>query len=146
MKNNRLVNRVHGWNQKVEYAAMGCQSVNTTYTCTPGGLAASTPVSSLTKEVNPRLAKRILKMNGLLAHLELTTLVKETIGHRGPKVKKQVSSENAWCEPWYEIFVCCFLLCIYIKICIWFDLQEESGELAKKSNHRAVAVVIKALL
>ena len=36
-----------------------------------------TPVASFIKEVNPRLAKRQLKTNGHLAHLELASLVKE---------------------------------------------------------------------
>ena len=35
------------------------------------------PVAPLTKEVNPRLAKRQLKTNGSLANLELTSIVKE---------------------------------------------------------------------
>ena len=39
------------------------------------------PVASNTKEVNPRLAKRPLKTNGLLADLGLTSLVQETTGH-----------------------------------------------------------------
>ena len=34
------------------------------------------------KEVNPRLAKRPLKINGRLANLELTALVKETVFKR----------------------------------------------------------------
>ena len=34
-------------------------------------------MTSFTKEVNPRLAKRPLKINGRLANLELTSLVKE---------------------------------------------------------------------
>ena len=37
-------------------------------------------VASLTKEVNPRLAKRPLKTNGRLANLDLTSLVKEVTG------------------------------------------------------------------
>ena len=35
------------------------------------------PVASFTKEVNPRLAKRPLKINGRLANLELASLLKE---------------------------------------------------------------------
>ena len=35
------------------------------------------PVASFTKEVNPRLAKRSLKTNGLLCNRQLTSLVKE---------------------------------------------------------------------
>ena len=44
-----------------------------------GGLP---PVASFTKEVNPRLAKRPLKINGRLANHRLTSLVKEaTVSH-----------------------------------------------------------------
>ena len=46
-----------------------------------GGLVKSPlklrPVASFTKEVNPRLAKRLLKTNGRLANRGLTSLVKE---------------------------------------------------------------------
>ena len=35
-----------------------------------------TPVASFTMEVNPRLAKRVLKTNRRLTNLELTSLVK----------------------------------------------------------------------
>ena len=38
------------------------------------------PVASFTEEVNPRLAKRPLKINGRLANLELISLVKEATG------------------------------------------------------------------
>ena len=38
------------------------------------------PVASITKEVNPRLAKRPLKTNGRLANRGLTSLVKEATG------------------------------------------------------------------
>ena len=42
------------------------------------------PVSSFSKEVNPRLAKRPLKTNGLIANLGLTSSVKEvTVGTTG---------------------------------------------------------------
>ena len=41
------------------------------------------PVASFTKEVNPRLAKRPLKINGRLANHELTSLVKEATGSNG---------------------------------------------------------------
>ena len=37
-------------------------------------------MASFTKEVNPRLAKRPLKTNGILAKLELTSLIKEATG------------------------------------------------------------------
>ena len=39
-------------------------------------------VASFTKEVNPRLAKRPLKINGRLANHELTSLVKEATAVR----------------------------------------------------------------
>ena len=39
-------------------------------------------VASFTKEVNPRLDKRPLKINGRLANRELTFLVKEATGIR----------------------------------------------------------------
>ena len=38
------------------------------------------PVTSFTKEVNPRLAKRPLEINGRLANRGLTSLVKEATG------------------------------------------------------------------
>ena len=38
------------------------------------------PVASFTKEVNPRLAKRPLKINGRLANRGLTSIVKEATG------------------------------------------------------------------
>ena len=38
-------------------------------------------VASSTKDVNPRLAKRLLKTNGRLANLELSSLVKEATGN-----------------------------------------------------------------
>ena len=40
-----------------------------------------TPVASLTKEVNPRLAKRPLIFNGRLVNRGLTSLVKGAIGN-----------------------------------------------------------------
>ena len=52
-----------------------------------------TSVASFTSEVNPRLAKRPLKLNGRLANRELTSLVKKATGDRqpteGPKSKKK---------------------------------------------------------
>ena len=39
-----------------------------------------TPVASFTKEVNSRLAKRPLKINGRLANHGLTSLIKEATG------------------------------------------------------------------
>ena len=51
------------------------------------------PVASFTSEVNPRLAKRPLKLNGRLANRELTSLVKKATGDRqpteGPRSKKK---------------------------------------------------------
>ena len=38
------------------------------------------PVASFTKEVSPRLVKRPLKINGYLANVELSSLVKEATG------------------------------------------------------------------
>ena len=47
----------------------------------PGGKHYETlTVASFSKEVNPRLAKRPLKINGRLADLELTSVVKEATG------------------------------------------------------------------
>ena len=40
------------------------------------------PVTSFTKEVNPRLANRPLKTNGCLTNIELTSLVKEVTSRR----------------------------------------------------------------
>ena len=40
------------------------------------------PVASFNKEVNPRMAKRPLKINGRLADRRLTSLVKEATGVR----------------------------------------------------------------
>ena len=45
----------------------------------PGAL---TPVASVTKEVNWRLAKRPLVFNGRLANHQSTSLVKEATGHQ----------------------------------------------------------------
>ena len=56
------------------------------------------PVASFTKEVNPRLAKRPLKINGHLANPELTSLVKETTVvymERQPKSAKPPVKFNA---------------------------------------------------
>ena len=41
------------------------------------------PQASFTKDVNPRLAKRPLKINGRLANLGLASLVKEPLTIRG---------------------------------------------------------------
>ena len=38
-------------------------------------------VASFTKEVNPRLAKRPLKINGCQANLKLTSFVKQATGN-----------------------------------------------------------------
>ena len=51
------------------------------------------PVSSFTKEVNPRLAKHPLKINGLLANRELTSLVKEDTG---VKLRMKMLLEQGW--------------------------------------------------
>ena len=44
-------------------------------------LVKETPVASINKEVNSRLAKRPLKTNGHLANLMLTSCVKEATDH-----------------------------------------------------------------
>ena len=52
----------------------------------PGGqvmaCCLTTTVASFTKEINPRLAKRPLKINGRLANRGLTSLVKEATEHQ----------------------------------------------------------------
>ena len=52
----------------------------------------NTPVTSFTKEVNPRLAKRPLITNACLANLELTSLVKEATGVGGGGVTNGIFS------------------------------------------------------
>ena len=42
--------------------------------------ATKTALASFTTEVNPRLAKHPVKINGRLANLELTSLVNEATG------------------------------------------------------------------
>ena len=55
------------------------------------------PVASFTKEVNPRLAKRPLKISGRLANRELISLVKEATGDRqGPSTRPLVWSSVFW--------------------------------------------------
>ena len=61
------------------------------------------PVAYFTKEVNPRLAKRPLVLNGRLAYRGLTALVKEATG-RQACVKRPVSvlaASRAAAKPLY---------------------------------------------
>ena len=76
-----------------------------------------TPVASFTKEINPRLAKRPLKTNGLLANCRLTSLVKEATGgvHQCLRVKIHQEHINYACNNTTYITI---YLDTAVKICI----------------------------
>ena len=50
--------------------------------CGYGWPGVLTPVVSFNREINPQLAKRLLKTNRCLANRRLTSLVKEATGHQ----------------------------------------------------------------
>ena len=66
--------------------------------------ASHLSVASLTKEVNPGLAKRPLETNGRLAILELTSLVKETTGDL--RCSYDISVMYTSCESWQRFYLC----------------------------------------